>query len=93
MAKEDYTSQAMARSVPLPPPGFDDLSVDEKLDYVQSLWNRIDSDHEDEPVSDWQMQIVLERRAEYEANPDEGNVSLEELRGMLSRKPGDLSGR
>jgi hypothetical protein len=28
-------------AVPLPPPGFDDLSVDEKLDYLQSLWERI----------------------------------------------------
>jgi hypothetical protein len=29
----------MAKPVPLPPPGFDDLSVDEKIDYVQSLWD------------------------------------------------------
>ena len=31
----------MANPVPLPPPGFDDLSVDEKIDYLQSLWDRI----------------------------------------------------
>jgi hypothetical protein len=31
----------MAKPVPLPPPGFDDLSVEEKIDYLQSLWNRI----------------------------------------------------
>jgi hypothetical protein len=31
----------MAKPVPLPPPGFDDLSVDEKIDYLQSLWDRI----------------------------------------------------
>jgi hypothetical protein len=24
-----------------PPPGFDELSVEEQIDYVQSLWNRI----------------------------------------------------
>jgi hypothetical protein len=29
--------------VPNPPPGFDDLSVEEKIDYVQSLWERIES--------------------------------------------------
>jgi hypothetical protein len=29
----------MSNPVPLPPPGFDDLSVDEKLDYLQSLWD------------------------------------------------------
>ena len=25
----------------MPPPGFDDLPVDQKIDYVQSLWDRI----------------------------------------------------
>jgi hypothetical protein len=28
---------SMLKPVPLPPPGFDDLSVDEKIDYLQSL--------------------------------------------------------
>ena len=27
----------MPKPVPLPPPGFDELSVDEKIDYLQSL--------------------------------------------------------
>ena len=31
----------MAKPLPLPPPGFDELSVDEKIDYLQSLWGRI----------------------------------------------------
>jgi hypothetical protein len=31
----------MAREVPNPPPGFDELTVEQKLDYVQSLWDRI----------------------------------------------------
>jgi len=31
----------MPKPVPLPPPSFDDLSVDEKIDYLQSLWDRI----------------------------------------------------
>lgn len=31
----------MPRVLLLPPPGFDDLSVEEKLGYVQSLWDRI----------------------------------------------------
>jgi hypothetical protein len=26
---------------PTPPQGFDDLSVDEQIDFVQSLWDRI----------------------------------------------------
>jgi hypothetical protein len=31
----------MANPVPLPPPGFDDLTVDEQISHVQSLWDRI----------------------------------------------------
>ena len=31
----------MSKIVPIPPPGFDDLSVDEQIDFVQSLWDRI----------------------------------------------------
>jgi hypothetical protein len=31
----------MPKPVPLPPRGFDDLSVDQKINYSQSLWNRI----------------------------------------------------
>ena len=34
----------MPKPVPLPPPGFDELSVEEKIDYLQSLWDRIASD-------------------------------------------------
>lgn len=30
----------MTNPVPLPPPGFDALSVDEQIEYVQSLWDR-----------------------------------------------------
>jgi hypothetical protein len=31
----------MRRSVPSPPPGFDELPVDEKVQYVEALWDRI----------------------------------------------------
>ena len=39
----------MPRALPLPPPGFDDLSVEEKLGYVQSLWDRITTRPEEVP--------------------------------------------
>ncbi len=41
----------MPKAVPLPPTGFDDLSVDEKLDYLQSLWDRITASPEAIPSS------------------------------------------
>lgn len=40
----------MSEPIPSPPPGFDDLSVDERIDYVQSLWDRIPATPEQVPV-------------------------------------------
>jgi putative addiction module component (TIGR02574 family) len=62
----------MARSLPLPPPGFDELSIDEKVDYVQSLWDRIAVRPEDVPVPDWHREVLEERLKAYQANPTEG---------------------
>ena len=59
----------MSRTVPIPPPGFDDLSAEEKLDYVQSLWDRIVTGPEQLPVPDWHRQIVEERLAAHRADP------------------------
>ncbi len=54
----------MPKPVPLPPPGFDEMSVDEKIDYLQSLWDRIAATPETIPVSDWHREILDERLAE-----------------------------
>jgi hypothetical protein len=40
----------MAQPVPFPPPGFDELSVDEKVTYLQSLRDRITATPETVPV-------------------------------------------
>jgi putative addiction module component (TIGR02574 family) len=62
----------MARAVQLPPPGFDELSVEEKIDYVQELWSRIAVNEADVPVPDWHREVLVERLADHEARPDEG---------------------
>ncbi|HEX5716691.1 MAG TPA: addiction module protein [Thermoanaerobaculia bacterium] len=82
----------MARALPLPPPGFDELSADEKIVYVQALWDRIEAPRENEPVPDWHLEIVRERLAEYEADPDSGNITMEELIAMLD-EPLDSSSK
>lgn len=53
----------MGQKIPNPPPGFDELSVEEKLDYVQSLWDRIAAKPEAVPVPDWHLQVIDERLA------------------------------
>jgi putative addiction module component (TIGR02574 family) len=62
----------MSQALPLPPPGFDALSVDEQIDYVQSLWDHITAKPEDVPVPDWHREIIAERLASYRANEVQG---------------------
>lgn len=72
----------MANAVQVPPPGFDDLSKDEQLDYVQSLWDRIAARPEHVPIPDWHRRVLAERLAEYRSNPAEGRP-WEEVRDEL----------
>ncbi len=62
----------MSQALPLPPPGFDAISVDEQIDYVQSLWDHIAARPEDVPVPDWHREILAERLAAHRANNDPG---------------------
>jgi len=75
----------MVKAVPIPLPGFDELSAEEKLDYVQSLWDRIAASPEEVPVPEWHKQIVSERLAAYRANPNEGRT-WEQVRENIQLK-------
>jgi hypothetical protein len=39
-----FTLTTMPQALPVPPPGFDPLSIDDPIDYVQSLWDRIETE-------------------------------------------------
>ena len=71
---ESFNCTLMPKSVPLPPPGFDDLSVDEKIDYLQSLWDRIAATPETIPVPDWHREILDERLKDLNADPGSGDT-------------------
>ena len=61
----------MARPVPTPPRGFNELSVEEKIDYLGALWDLIASDPGEVPVPSWHREI-LEQRVQAEAeNPSD----------------------
>ncbi|MEO6202560.1 MAG: addiction module protein [Nitrospirales bacterium] len=75
----------MSKIVPTPPSGFDDLSVEEQIDFVQSLWDRIASTPEQVPVPEWHRQILLERLEAYRANPTAGRP-WEDVRADIDRK-------
>jgi putative addiction module component (TIGR02574 family) len=72
----------MANPVPLPPPGFDDLTVDEQISYVQSLLNRIAAGTGTMPVPDWHLDVVRDRLDDLHADPDAGD-SWEAARSRL----------
>lgn len=73
------------QKVPIPPPGFAELTVDEKIDYVQSLWDHIAALPDQVPVPAWHRELLEERRQAYEANPTEGK-SWEEVRDSITKK-------
>lgn len=62
----------MLKQNPSPPPGFDDLSVAERIDFVQSLWDCIAATPEQFLVPDWHRRIIRERLEAYRTNPTDG---------------------
>ena len=67
-----FTIEPMSQALPIPPPGFDALSIDDKIDYVQSLWDRIATRPEDVPVPDWHREIINERLAAHRDGKEQG---------------------
>jgi putative addiction module component (TIGR02574 family) len=72
----------MAQPLTVPPPGFDDMTVEDKIDYVQALWDRIAASPESVPVPDWHAKLIDERLTDLEANPQD-SVPWEEVRDEL----------
>ena len=62
----------MSQTFPVPPPGFEALTIEEQIDYVQSLWDHIAARPEDVPVHDWHREILAERLAAHRADDGKG---------------------
>ena len=80
----------MTKRLSLPPPGFDDLPVEDQIEYVQSLWHRIAAKQDQVPVPEWHRQALDERLAAHEAHPEEAR-SWEEVRDEIRSKLGRRS--
>lgn len=77
-------------SITITAPGFDALTVDEQIDYLQSLWNRIAAKPEQVPVPDWHREILAQRLATLRGSTDEGKTWDQfdrELTAELQSKP------
>jgi putative addiction module component (TIGR02574 family) len=79
----------VAQPVQIPPPGFDELTPDEKLRYVAALWDRIVAEQDSLPISDAQRALIRERLAAHRANPDAARPWSEARRDIeaLLRRP------
>lgn len=77
----------MTQTLPIPPPGFDELPVEEKVQYVEALWDLIAAAPDEVSVPDWHRQLLRERLAEYRSNPTAGRpwgAVRDELLGELA---------
>ena len=66
----EFTS-LMPTPNPLPPPGFDDLSTDEKIDYLALLWDRITTPTA--TIDSGTEKAIAERVRDLDSDPDSGD--------------------
>ena len=71
----------------IPPPGFEDLSIDEQLEYVERLWDHIAAHPERVPVPDWHRRVIQER-----LKSDSSSRPWSEVREDLRKKFGSNRG-
>src|SRR3990172_3128015 len=77
----------MAETLRVPPPGFDQLPVEKKVEYVETLWERIIAAPQEVGVPDWHQQILRDRSAEYRKDPKAGRPWRGGVAGLRIRVP------
>ncbi len=55
-----------------PPPGFDELTREEQLEYIQNLWDHVSADSASVPVPDWHLDVVKQRAESHETDKAKG---------------------
>jgi putative addiction module component (TIGR02574 family) len=63
---------------------FSDLSIGEKLQLVECLWDQIGASPESLPIADWQKEELDKRKQTYEANPGSG-IAWEDAQERIRR--------
>ncbi len=67
------------------PPGFDELTIEEQIEYVMDLWDRILADPDRVPVRQSHLDLAAERLAAYRANPEAAEDAFEALERVLRK--------
>ncbi len=79
----------MAESLTVPPAGFDDLPIEAKVDYVQSLWERLARGADEVPVPAWHLAELDARLASRQSDPGGGEpaeLALTRVREQLGQR-------
>ena len=70
------------------PPGFEGLSIDERIEYIQSLWDQVSADPTGVPIPEWHQEVLHQRIRDQRDNPDTGEP-WSTVRERLERKLDD----
>ena len=79
----------MSSQSPYPPdipPGFDDLTREEQVEYVQRLWNRIATGDDELKVPDWHRELIRQR---LKSTASDETSSWDEVKQRLEGRSGD----
>lgn len=67
--------------------GIDRLSVRERLDLIEQIWDSLPEAVELDEMPEWHKEVLAKRLAEAEANPGGGVPWREALNAIRSRRP------
>lgn len=67
--------------------GIDRLSVREKLDLIEEIWDTLPEAVQPDEIPDWHKRVLAERLAEAEANPGGGVLWREALAAIRATRP------
>jgi putative addiction module component (TIGR02574 family) len=66
--------------------GIDRMSPDERLKLLEEIWDSLDAEADQAPLTDAQRQDLERRIAAYEANPKAGS-SWDDVKARLRQRP------
>ncbi len=75
----------MSQALPIPPPGFDGLSIEEQIEYVEALWDHIAARPERVQIPQWHREVLAERLAKYRSGVD-GEKTWDEFEQDLTEE-------
>ena len=67
--------------------GLERLSVRERLDLIEQIWDTLPEQVQPDEVPEWHKEVLAKRLAEAEANPGGGVPWREALAAIRSRRP------